>query len=506
MGLLALSGISKAFGEVVAAESLDLSIAPGEIHAVLGENGAGKSTLMKMIYGVLQPDSGQMRWKGKPARIETPAQARALGIGMVFQHFSLFETLSVAENVALSNGVSVSEATRHLRAVGTEFGLEIEPDALVHALSQGERQRVEIARALMGNPDLIIMDEPTSVLPPTAIPGFFRTVRDLAASGCAVLFISHKLAEIRALCDRATVMRRGRVVATVDPREASEKALATLMIGRDIPHPRRDVATLSATPVLRVTNLSMPDDNPLGIALKDVSLDVYGGEIVGIAGISGNGQQLFASALSGEALLHGAAAGEILLNGRDVSRKNADSRRALGLAYVPEDRQARGAVPELSLAENALLTGHRRGLVACGMVRKKAARAFSEACISDMDVRCAGPEAEARSLSGGNLQKFIVGRELSLKPALFVAAQPTWGVDVGAAQAILQRLVDLRGEGAGILVLSDELEDLLDISDRIHVLFRGRLSPSIPRMEARDDLIGSYMSGTFVDDAAADVS
>ncbi len=506
MGLLALSGISKAFGEVVAAEGLDLSIAPGEIHAVLGENGAGKSTLMKMIYGVLQPDSGQMRWKGKPAVIETPAQARALGIGMVFQHFSLFETLSVAENVALSNSVSVAEATGHLRAVGTEFGLEIEPDALVHALSQGERQRVEIARALMGNPDLIIMDEPTSVLPPTAIPGFFRTVRDLAASGCAVLFISHKLAEIRALCDRATVMRRGRVVATVDPRETSEKALATLMIGRDIPHPRRDVAALSAAPVLRVTNLSMPDDNPLGIALKDVSLDVYGGEIVGIAGISGNGQQLFASALSGEAFLHGAAAGEILLNGRDVSRKNADERRALGLAYVPEDRQARGAVPELSLAENALLTGHRRGLVACGMVRKKAARAFSEACISDMDVRCAGPEAEARSLSGGNLQKFIVGRELSLKPALFIAAQPTWGVDVGAAQAILQRLVDLRGEGAGILVLSDELEDLLDISDRIHVLFRGRLSPSIPRVEARDDLIGSYMSGTFVDDATVAVS
>ncbi len=506
MGLLALSGISKAFGEVVAAESLDLSIAPGEIHAVLGENGAGKSTLMKMIYGVLQPDSGQMRWKGKPAGIETPAQARALGIGMVFQHFSLFETLSVAENVALSNSVSVAEATGHLRAVGREFGLEIEPDALVHALSQGERQRVEIARALMGNPDLIIMDEPTSVLPPTAIPGFFRTVRDLAASGCAVLFISHKLAEIRALCDRATVMRRGRVVATVDPRETSEKALATLMIGRDIPHPRRDVATLSAAPVLRVTNLSMPDDNPLGIALKDVSLDVYGGEIVGIAGISGNGQQLFASALSGEAFLHGAATGEILLNGRDVSRKNADERRALGLAYVPEDRQARGAVPELSLAENALLTGHRRGLVACGMVRKKAARAFSEACISDMDVRCAGPEAEARSLSGGNLQKFIVGRELSLKPALFIAAQPTWGVDVGAAQAILQRLVDLRGEGAGILVLSDELEDLLDISDRIHVLFRGRLSPSIPRVEARDDLIGSYMSGTFVDDATVAVS
>ncbi len=506
MALLALAGISKAFGKVVAAESLELSIAPGEIHAVLGENGAGKSTLMKMIYGVLQPDSGQMTWKGKPARIETPAQARALGIGMVFQHFSLFETLSVAENVALSNGVSVAEAAGHLRAVGTEFGLGIEPDALVHALSQGERQRVEIARALMGSPDLVIMDEPTSVLPPTAIPGLFRTVRDLAASGCAVLFISHKLAEIRALCDRATVMRRGRVVATVDPREASEKALATLMIGRDIPHPRRDAATLSAAPVLRVANLSMPDDNPLGIALEDVSLDVHGGEIVGIAGISGNGQQLLASALSGEAPLHGAAAGEILMNGQDVSRRNADARRSLGLAYVPEDRQARGAVPELSLAENALLTGHRKGLVACGMVRRKAARAFSEACISEMDVRCAGPEAEARSLSGGNLQKFIVGRELSLDPALFVAAQPTWGVDVGAAQAILQRLVDLRGEGVGVLVLSDELEDLLDISDRIHVLFRGRLSPSIPRAEARDDLIGSYMSGTFVDDAKAAAS
>lgn len=499
MALLSLTGISKQFGQVVAADKLDLSIEAGEIHAILGENGAGKSTLMKMIYGVLQPDAGQILWKGEPVSIENPAQARALGIGMVFQHFSLFETLTVAQNVALSNGVSVSEASRHVDKIGAQFGLQITPDAAVHGLSQGERQRVEIVRALMGQPDLIIMDEPTSVLPPTAIPAFFKIIQDLAASGCAILFISHKLSEIRALCHTATVMRRGQVVATVDPTQASEAELATLMIGREIPHPRREAAALSASPILQVTNLNVPDDNPFGIALQDLSLDVFGGEIVGIAGISGNGQQLLASALSGEVLLTGGAAGQIMLCGQDVGKKDAASRRTAGLAYIPEDRQARGAVPEMSLVENVLLTGHRQGLIKKGMVQRRSATAFADACIKQMDVRCAGPRAEARSLSGGNLQKFIVGRELALDPKLVVAAQPTWGVDVGAAQAILQKLVDLRSEGVGVLVLSDELEDLLDISDRIHVMFRGRLSPAIPRADAREDLIGAYMSGSFAE-------
>lgn len=500
MSLLTLKGMTKRFGSVTAADGLDLSIAPGEIHAILGENGAGKSTLMKIIYGVLQADAGEILWNGSTTRIETPAKARALGIGMVFQHFSLFETLTVAENVALSSGVRVAEAKRHIDEIGDKFGLKIAPDAAVHALSQGERQRVEIVRALMGDPKLIILDEPTSVLPPTAIPGFFQVVRDLARAGCAVLFISHKLSEIRSLCDTATIMRRGRVVATVDPSETSETDLAKMMIGRDIPHATRAAVAVSQAPVLEVSGLSAQDDNPFGVDLRNITVSVFGGEIVGVAGISGNGQQLLAQVLAGEVL---SKQGRIMLGGQDVSHSDAETRRAAGLAYVPEDRQAQGSVPELPLVENALLTGHRTGLVRHGMIRRADTRAFSEACIANMDVRCSGPDAEARSLSGGNLQKFIVGRELALAPKLVIAAQPTWGVDVGAAQAIHQKLVDLRKAGVGVLVLSDELDDLLEIADRLSVMFRGRLSPSIPRDEARDDLIGAFMAGSFAEENLA---
>ncbi|MEM8914850.1 MAG: ABC transporter ATP-binding protein, partial [Pseudomonadota bacterium] len=497
--LLKLEGVSKRFGETVAADQLSLDVGQGEIHAILGENGAGKSTLMKIIYGVLSPDAGSVSWKGNPVTIASPSEARSLGIGMVFQHFSLFETLTVAENIALSNDRPVGEVKSHIAEVGVQFGLDIAPDALVHSLSMGERQRVEIIRALLGKPDLIIMDEPTSVLPPTAIPGLFKIVRELTESGCSVLFISHKLSEIRELCHRATVMRRGKVVATVNPAETSEAELAKLMIGRDIPHPRRGQATLSDAPILSVRNLSLASDDPFGISLADVSLDVFGGEIVGIAGISGNGQRLLTTALSGEAALAATDSGEITLFGTDVRRQGCEERRAAGLAYVPEDRQGRGAVPELSLTENAILTGHRLGLVRNHMIDRKAARSFSETCIAEMDVRCSGTEAEARSLSGGNLQKFIVGRELGLSPRLMIAAQPTWGVDVGAAQVILQRLVDLRDQGVGCLVISDELEDLLDVADRIHVMFRGRLSPSITRADASDEVIGAYMAGSFAD-------
>ena len=500
--LLELMGIKKQFGEVVAASDLELEVTPGEILAILGENGAGKSTLMKMIYGVLAPDSGGIFWKGRRVNITSPASARALGIGMVFQHFSLFETLSVAENISLSNSMTLSEAKAQIEVIGTDFDLEIAPDALVHSLSMGERQRIEIIRALIGAPDLIILDEPTSVLPPTAIPGLFKIIRDLAERGCAVLFISHKLSEIRELCHRATVMRRGHIVATVDSGKATETELAKLMIGRDIPHTNRRPAELSKAPLLQVTGLSVASDDPFGVSLRDISLNVFGGEIVGVAGVSGNGQKLLTSILAGEVLKKRGDVGELSIMGHDVSALNCLARRRLGISYVPEDRQGSGVVLELSLTENSILTAHDRGLVRRGVINKQAARAFSEECIEEMDVRCSGPYAEARSLSGGNLQKFIVGRELALNPRLLITAQPTWGVDVGAAQLILQKLVDLRITGVGCLVVSDELDDLLDVADRIYVMFRGKLSPPIARADARDDVIGAYMSGAF-DMAAA---
>ena len=356
---------------------------------------------------------------------------------------------------------------------------------------------MEIIRCLLLEPQLIIMDEPTSVLPPSAVPALFETIRQLADSGCAVLFISHKLEEIRSLCHAATIMRAGKVVAQVDPAAESAESLARLMIGRDIPHPNRTRSKPSGPAILSACGLSVAPDDPFSAALEAIELDVRPGEIVGIAGISGNGQRQLAAVLSGEQVLPSGNGGMVRFDGQPVGHLNAGRRRALGLAFVPEDRNGRGSVPEMSLEQNALLTAHRLGFVSRGLVRHPEVAQFTDDCIAGMDVRCRGRQSEARSLSGGNLQKFIVGRELALAPKALIAAQPTGGVDVGAAQAIRQKLVDLRDSGAGILLISDELEELLETSDRLHVMFRGRLSPSIPREAVTDALIGSCMAGDF---------
>ena len=495
--LLVISDLTKRFGEFTANDGISLELEPGEIHAILGENGAGKSTLMKMIYGVLKPDSGTLKWRGKPVILHNPAHARALGIGMVFQHFSLFESLTVAENISLAIPETVKLLRSRIAEVSTRYGLPVDPDALVHKLAMGQRQRVEITRCLLQEPQLIIMDEPTSVLPPSAVPILFETIRKLAASGCAVLFISHKLDEIRSLCHKATVMRAGRIVATVDPAVESSASLAKLMIGRDIPHPSRSAAKPSDVPALSLHNLTLAPDDPFGTRLDDISLQVRPGEIVGIAGVSGNGQRELAAVLSGEQPLPAKQNGSVRLFGGDCGHSDCGHRRAQGMAFVPEDRNGRGSVAEMTLEQNALLTGYARNLVAYGFVRNAAVSKFAQDCIHEMDVRCSGGDAEARSLSGGNLQKFIVGRELALKPKILVASQPTWGVDIGAASAIRQRLVDLRDEGVAILIISDELEELVEIADRVHALFRGSLSPSIERGDVTDELIGSYMAGNF---------
>ncbi len=502
--LLELAGVTKAFQSVVANRDVSLSIRPGEIHAVLGENGAGKSTLMKMIYGVLTPDEGDMRWMGQPVALHSPAHARKLGIGMVFQHFSLFESLTVAENISLTVPESLARLRARIAEIGARFSLPVNPDALVHALSVGERQRVEIIRCLLQEPRLIIMDEPTSVLPPSGIPALFATIRELAAQGCAVLFISHKLEEIRSLCHSATVMRAGEVVATVDPARASASELARLMIGREIPHPRRSAPHPGREPVLEVDGLTQPSDEAFGVTLEALRLKLYPGEILGIAGISGNGQKELAALLSGETTLDRHRRGLIRVAGTPCGDRDASQRRMLGLAFVPEDRNGRGSIPEMTLAENALLTAHAQGgMVRRGLIERGRMRAFAERCIAEMGVRCTGPGAEARSLSGGNLQKFIMGREIRLQPGVLIAAQPTWGVDVGAAAMIRQQLIDLRDTGVGILVISDELDELYEVSDRIHVLFRGHLSPPLGRAEADVATIGDYMTGGFLGRPAA---
>jgi len=493
---LQLLRISKSYPSVVANADVDLAVMPGEIHAVLGENGAGKSTLMKIIYGVTQPDSGQILWEGRQVEIGSPSAARQLGIGMVFQHFSLFETLTVAQNISLALDGNAAPATLapRIRSVSAAYGLPVDPDRLVHSMSVGERQRVEIVRCLLQSPRLLIMDEPTSVLTPQAVLTLFDSLRRLAAQGCSILYISHKLDEIQSLCDRATVLRAGRVTGTAYPRDESARSLAELMIGRELPACRLGPCTAGATR-LELRGVSLATVDPFGTDLKDLRLQVRGGEIVGIAGISGNGQQELLRALSGETRTD--APGSLQLMGRDVGRLGPAARRKAGLGFVPEERLGRGAVPDLSLADNALLTGYGAGMVARGLIRFNRVRDFARQVIERFQVKCGGERSVAGSLSGGNLQKFIVGRETLLQPQVLVVAQPTWGVDIGASMLIRQALIDLRDQGVAVLVLSEELDELFMISDRLAVLAGGRLSPAIATRSTNIDQIGIWMSGNF---------
>ncbi len=494
---LQLTGITKAYPSVIANQDVSLTVLPGEIHAVLGENGAGKSTLMKIIYGAVKPDTGTIAWEGKAVAIANPARARRLGIGMVFQHFSLFETLTVADNIALAleKDRSGDDLPARIREVSTRYGLPLAPDRHIHTMSVGERQRVEIVRCLLQDPRLLIMDEPTSVLTPQAVEKLFETLRRLASEGCSILYISHKLDEIRALCHKATVLRGGKVTGTCDPRHESSTSLARMMIGSDLPHPQHRQAQIGAD-ALVVRDLSLDADDPFGTALHNISLTVRVGEIVGIAGVSGNGQKELMAALSGERRVPDAD--RIMLLGQAVGRLDAAQRRALGFAFVPEERLGRGAVPEMSLADNALLTAHRQQLVSRGFVRHDAVRAYAVETIRAYGVKAGGPDAIARSLSGGNLQKFIVGREIRQHPKMMIAAQPTWGVDVGAAAQIRQALLDLRDSGVAVLVVSEELDELFEICDRLAVIARGRLSDAKAVSDTNAAEIGLLMSGSFI--------
>lgn len=498
MALLALEGISKRYGPTLANDAVSLSVERGHIHALLGENGAGKSTLVKIIYGVTQPDAGVIRWRGEAITVRNPAQARAAGIGMVFQHFSLFETMTVVENISLSMQASSLRLARMVAEIGARLHLDVDPQAPVHTLSVGERQRVEIIRCLLQDPELIIMDEPTAVLPPSMVPALFATLRQLANEGRAVIFISHKLEELRALCHTATVMRQGRVVATTDPQAVSTDALARLMIGRSMPHAERSSASpVTGEPQLVVDDFTCEPMSQHAVALDHISLEVKAGEILGIAGISGNGQEELARFLSGEERVEGGATARLQLCGQAVGSLDPFARRRRGLAYVPAERLGRGAVGSLSLALNALLTGPADKLAKNGFINFPAVRKFAGSIISNFDVRCSGVEAEADSLSGGNLQKFIVGREIELQPKVLIVVQPTWGVDVGATAAIRQKLLDIAGRGVAILIISEDMDELLEITDRVQVMFRGRLSPAIATRGANVEAIGLAMTGTF---------
>ncbi len=492
---LELRHVTKRYGDVVANDDVALAVAPGEIHAILGENGAGKSTLMKVVYGAVAPDAGELHWDGDAVTIRSPHDARALGIAMVFQHFSLFDSLTVAENVwlGLSGRATLREVVEGIQGKAAEYGLDVDPHRPVHVLSVGERQRVEIVRALLANPRLLILDEPTAVLTPQAVEKLFGTLRKLAATGCSILYITHKLHEILALCHRCTVLRGGRVVASCDPGEESTASLSRMMIGAEPPRLERRPASVGRL-ALAVRGLSLACHDRFGVPLDDVSLEVHAGEIVGIAGVSGNGQQELMAALSGEDPR--AEAGAVQLFGQPIGRMGAGARRRRGLHFVPEERLGRGAVPSLSLATNMLLTRHE-ALRALGWIDRAALRDQASGVLRRYWVKAAGPAAPARSLSGGNLQKYIVGRELDAVPKVLVVAQPTWGVDVGAAAQIRAELVALRDAGCAVLVVSEELEELFALADRLHVMARGRLSPSVPSAEATVEQVGEWMSGLW---------
>ena len=492
---LELSGICKQYPTVRANDDVHLRVLPGQIHAVLGENGAGKSTLMTIIYGAVQPDAGSLHWNGQPVQVGSPAAARALGISMVYQHFSLFDTLTVAENVwlGLDKAGSLAQVASRIGEVAHTYGLDVDPLRPVHTLSVGEKQRVEIVRALLTDPQLLILDEPTSVLTPQAVDKLFLTLRRLSEAGTSILYISHKLDEIRALCHHCTVLRGGRVTGEVDPTQESNASLSRLMIGAEPPalQPR---AAMQGAEVLVVQGLSLGRADPFGVDLKDIGFAVRAGEIVGIAGVSGNGQQELMAALSGEDAR--APAGSIRLDGRDIARHSPRRRRHEGLHFVPEERLGRGAVPTLSLAQNTLLT--RTSTVrAGGWIAPARVRALATRIIGRFQVKAGGPDAAARSLSGGNLQKFLVGREIDANPRLLIVAQPTWGVDVGAAALIRGELLKLRDAGCALLVVSEELDELFEISDRLLVIAQGRVSPSVPIGQATVERIGEWMSGLF---------
>ena len=500
---LQLSGITKRYPAVVANSDVSLTVMPGETHAVLGENGAGKSTLMKIIYGSVKPDEGRVIFNGQPVLIRNPQEARAMGISMVCQHFSLFDTITVAENVwlGLTKTLSLDEVSRSIAAKAQEYGLDIDPARPVHTLSVGEMQRVEIIRALLTNPQLLILDEPTSVLTPQAVDKLFVVLKQLASEGCSILYISHKLHEIRELCTTCTVLRGGKVTGVCNPSEESNASLSRLMIGAEPPQLTHRAQKPGAA-VLRVQALSLPRENQFGVNLEDISIEVRAGEVVGIAGVSGNGQRELLYALSGEDCR--AAAGSILLGDVDMSALHPGMRRKLGLHFVPEERLGRGAVPTLGLAHNLLLTRNEALSTGIGWISVRSLQGRAADIIQRFNVKAGGPDAPACSLSGGNLQKFIVGREIDAKPKLLIVSQPTWGVDVGAAAQIRGEILALRDQGCAVLVVSEELDELFELSDRVHVISKGRMSPSVPVAEATVEKIGAWMSGLWMQMEHAD--
>ncbi|GGF72328.1 ABC transporter ATP-binding protein [Alteromonas lipolytica] len=493
---LALKNITKAYPGCVANDDISFSLNRGEIHALLGENGAGKSTLMNIIYGVVQPDAGELFINDVKVTINSPADARSYGIGMVFQHFTLFDSMTVAENIALALAQKPAEVSSAIEALRTTYELYVEPEKLVGTLSMGEKQRVEIIRCLLQDIQILILDEPTSVLTPQEAEQLFALLNTLSAKGCAVIFISHKLSEVARICHSATILRRGKVSGKITPGQTSLSTLTKLMMGDQSSVTKTEcrAASQSFLTVEGLSTRAYPGDDT---ALKNLCFDVKQGEILGIAGVAGNGQEALLSALSGEINQYQRPAGDIRFNGQSVIAASPVERRSSGMGYVPAERLGRGAVANMSLVSNALLTCYGQGLLRYGFINIQAVQQLTRSIIAKFGVRTPGIEANANQLSGGNLQKFILGRELQQQPRLLIAAHPTWGVDISAQQHIYRDLLTLRDSGCAILIISEDTDELFTLCDRIGALCHGELSPLMAANQVSLDQLGQWMLGEF---------
>ena len=501
-----LIGITKRFPGVVANDDVNLSVEAGEIHAICGENGAGKSTLMKILYGMQTADEGTMRVNGAEVRFTSPSDAIAAGVGMVHQHFMLAGQLSVLENVILgaepttrAGIIDFAAARAHLDEVGEAYGLTVDPDDLVETLEVGERQRVEIIKVLYRGADILILDEPTAVLVPHEVDELFRNMRELKASGATILFIDHKLEEVLAIADTITVLRQGRTVATVKPADVSTGDLAELMVGSELPTPDTTDSTVTEEIALSVRGLTVLDDDGRP-AVDAVSLMVHRGEVVGVAGVEGNGQTELIDAILGTAA---PSAGAIELLGEDITTTSVRHRRERGIGYVPQDRHEEGLLLAAPLWEEAALGHQTREPFGRGLWFDRAgARDRTEQIRADFDVRTPDIDVTAHSLSGGNQQKLIVGREMSAAPDLLLAAHPTRGIDVGAQARVWDEIRRARADGMATLLVSADLDELIGLSDTIVVMYKGRLVATLDPASITPRELGSYMTGAGLESAA----
>jgi simple sugar transport system ATP-binding protein len=495
-------GIVKRFPGVLANDQVDLDVRCGEIHALLGENGAGKSTLMSILSGLYYPDAGQILIHGRPAAIHSPRDAIRLGIGMVHQHFMLVPVMTVAENVVLGLRqprffLDLSRTEHQLDELATRYGLRVDPRAHIWQLSVGEQQRVEILKMLYRGAEILILDEPTAVLTPQEVDDLFATLRRMAGEGHAIIIISHKLDEVKAIADRVTVLRKGRKVATVQQTQVSKAELARMMVGREVLFDLQKEDLSAGEVILEASDVHALGDKGLP-ALRGVSLSVRAGEILGIAGVAGNGQRELAEVLTG---LRPCKAGCIRVCGADTTNCSPRQTIARGVGHIPEDRLGTGLVPNLSVADNLILKAYRTDELMRGpFLDPQSIRAFARDLVTRFEVSTPSLEIAVKTLSGGNLQRVLLAREISCRPAVLVAVHPTRGLDIGATEAVHRLLLELRHQGTGILLISEDLDELLALSDRLLVLYEGQVMGEVLPQEASVEEIGLMMAGTRQED------